>query len=135
MVKRRNRFIHIIGALAAFTAMIIAMSFVVMLLWNWLIPDLFSGSEVTFIQAAGLLLLAKILTGFSGWRKHDWGGSHVMNHKQQYWKQRWEQKMANMTPEEREKFKHQYYDRCGWNKSWMKKEDGSGEEKNEMGHA
>ena len=35
--------------------------FLTMSLWNWLIPDLFNGPVVTFWQAAGLFLLAKIL--------------------------------------------------------------------------
>lgn len=36
----------------------------VMLLWNWLLPSIFSFHTVTFWQALGLLLLSRIL--FSG---------------------------------------------------------------------
>jgi hypothetical protein len=34
---------------------------VTMLLWNWLIPTLFSGPVITYWQALGLIVLAKIL--------------------------------------------------------------------------
>ncbi len=35
--------------------------FLTMSLWNWLIPVLFKGPELTFWQTAGLFLLSKIL--------------------------------------------------------------------------
>ena len=38
---------------------------VTMLLWNWLVPDLFNGPVITYWQALGLLVLSKIL--FWGW--------------------------------------------------------------------
>ena len=43
---------------------IIVFPAVTMLLWNWLIPTLFSGPVITYWQALGLILLSKIL--FSG---------------------------------------------------------------------
>jgi len=77
-----------------------AFATVVMLLWNWLVPDLFGGSLITFIQAAGLLLLIKILTwSFGGKRNHRMSG---------YWKHKRKEKFANMTEEEREAFKHKF---------------------------
>ncbi len=49
---------------------------VVMLLWNALIPDLFQGPAITFVQAVGLLLLTHLLfrRGFGGfgWRYPHW---------------------------------------------------------------
>jgi hypothetical protein len=41
-----------------------AFTLVVMLLWNWLVPGLFKGPELTYWQTLGLLILSKIL--FSG---------------------------------------------------------------------
>ena len=41
-----------------------------MLLWNWLIPDLFSGPILTFWQSIGLLVLFKILFGHHGGGRH-----------------------------------------------------------------
>ncbi len=40
--------------------------YLVMLLWNWLMPDIFNLPEVTYWQALGILLLAKLLFGFGG---------------------------------------------------------------------
>ena len=42
-----------------------------MLLWNWLVPTLFNGPAITFIQALGLLVLSKIL--LSGGHRRHWG--------------------------------------------------------------
>ncbi|MFI5172600.1 MAG: hypothetical protein ACHQFW_09425, partial [Chitinophagales bacterium] len=111
----------------ACAAMITLMGFATMYLWNWLIPALFSGPVITFIKALGLLVLGKLLThgffgGGRGW-KGKYGRSHHCGwhcgdgeYGGGYWKKRWEEKMKNMTPEEKEKFKKYYYDRCGWKK-------------------
>jgi hypothetical protein len=48
----------------------ILFTFVVMWLWNWLVPDLFNGPELNYWQTLGLFILSKIL--FSGIG----GGSH-----------------------------------------------------------
>lgn len=71
---------------------IAALGWVVMALWNWLIPMLFTGGhEIDYVQAMGVLLLSKIL--FGGFRGRG------------CWKGRCQQRsMENMTPEEREKF-------------------------------
>lgn len=78
---------------------IAALGWVVMLLWNWLMPDLFLGvREIGYFQALGVLLLSKIL--FGGLR----GGSHGSSRKE-----RWE----SMTPEEREQMKSRFKSRWG----------------------
>jgi hypothetical protein len=48
-------------------------TYVVMQLWNWLVPSLFKGPKLRFVQALGLFLLARLLFGFGGFRH---GGSH-----------------------------------------------------------
>jgi len=68
--------------------------FVVMSLWNWLMPAIFGLRLISFWQALGLVLLGKIL--FGGFRGHAGGGRQ--------WRRmcnRWNQ----MTPEDREKFR------------------------------
>lgn len=51
-----------LGALAvAFFALVFG--YVVMLLWNWLMPEIFSLGMITFWQAVGLVLLARLLFG------------------------------------------------------------------------
>ena len=75
---------------------LLAMGAVTMLLWNWLVPALFNGPHIRFLEALGLLLLAKILFGGWGGRCRPGGGS---------WKHQYYQKLSSMTPEERERFK------------------------------
>lgn len=78
---------------------IAALGWVVMLLWNWLMPELFFGTkEIGYLQAIGLLILSKIL--FGGFRH----GCPARWHRQ-----RWEQ----MSPEEREKFRLGMRGCCG----------------------
>ena len=72
------------------------LSLVVMLLWNSLIPSLFAGPLLSFWQAAGLLILCRLL--FGGFRPHH-GGHH-------HWRQRaWRARWHRMSPEERERFR------------------------------
>lgn len=66
----------------------------VMLLWNWLMPELFGMSSIGFWQAAGLLILCKILFGgLCGNHNH-----HRCHHHDNKLRERWEK----MTAEERE---------------------------------
>ena len=77
---------------------------IVMLLWNALMPGIFHLPPVSFWQAVGLLLLAKIL--FGGFRVGGPGPRRRM-------KEKLTEKWMNMTPEEREKFKQDWGGRCG----------------------
>jgi len=70
-------------------------SFVVMWLWNWLMPVLFGLHAISFWQALGILVLSKILFGgFHG--RHGFKGD---------WRARLIRRWEDMTPEEREKFR------------------------------
>jgi len=83
------------------------LGFVTMGLWNWLVPELFHGPVITFWQAIGLFALSKILFGgFKGKGGGRWGGRP----RHEYWRKRMEERMANMTEEEKEKFRN----RCSW---------------------
>ena len=68
------------------------LGWVVMTLWNWVIPALFVGARtIDFVHALGLLVLSRIL--FGGFRGHrGWRD-------RRHWR-KWEA----MTPEEREHF-------------------------------
>ena len=80
---------------------------VVMLLWNWLLPNLFGWRQISFWQALGLLALCRIL--FGAWGSSRGGGGHMRGrvkermakHMGERMRERWE----HMTPEEREKFR------------------------------
>lgn len=97
---------HLVFVPLFFTAYLGLFGCCVMLLWNWLIPALFGLSTITFWQAAGLLLLSKILLGgfdcgHNGHHGHGHHGCHHGCHTASGNKLRecWE----NMTPEERER--------------------------------
>jgi len=85
--------------LAAFTALIF-------LLWNWLVPAVFSGPVITYWQALGILVLSKIL--FSGIWKHR---SPHSDYYHRPWRSRFEEKMKNMSEEDRERFKAKFQHR------------------------
>lgn len=96
---RRGVGIAIMGVLA-----IGLLGFVVMSLWNWLVPALFGMKAISYWQAMGLLILSRILLG--GFHRH-----HRLNfHNRQRMFERWEK----MTPEERERFRQGFRGRhCG----------------------
>ncbi len=51
------------------TGLVILFGFVLMWLWNWLMPELFGLTTLTYWQAVGLFILLKILLGgFGGGR-------------------------------------------------------------------
>ena len=81
---------------------VVVLGFVVMSLWNWLVPALFGLHKIGFWQALGLLLLSKIL--FGGFR-----GPRGRMH----WRARMMERWEKMTPEEREKFREGMRGRCG----------------------
>lgn len=74
---------------------------IVMLLWNALIPELFSGPAINYWQSLGLLLLAKILFGTFG----KGYGRNRHHYTGEIWKQKLREKYEAMTPEEKEKFR------------------------------
>lgn len=96
----------IIAAVAGF---ILLGGFVVMSLWNWLMPNIFGLGAITFVQALGLLVLSKIL--FGGFRGGHWGGG--CGGGRQFWKHRMAERWDKMTPEERNEFKQRMGSRWG----------------------
>ena len=80
---------------------ILLLGLVVMLLWNAILPGVTHVTSINYFQALGILLLSKIL--FGGFGRRRWGPDrrHAM-----------QEKFANMTPEEREKFKAEWRNRC-----------------------
>jgi hypothetical protein len=87
------------------TLAIAVFTFVVMSLWNALVPALFAGPVITFWQALGLLLLSKILFGgFRGPGRHP------------HWRHRMRERLEQMTPEERENFRKSMRERCSWSR-------------------
>lgn len=77
--------------------------FIVMSLWNWLGPSVFGLRPITFWQALGILILAKIL--FGGFRGRPGYGGH--------WRRRMRERWDEMSPEERERFRQGAFGSCG----------------------
>lgn len=99
--RRCRRFFFIVPFIAL---AVLAKSALVMLLWNALIPELFHGPEVTYLQALGLMVLAKLLVGFHGFKR--WGGGPLgFGRRGPPW-------MMHMSREEREKFREEFRRRC-----------------------
>jgi hypothetical protein len=78
---------------------------VVKLLWNWLVPPLFGRRQITFWEALGLLALCRILFGGRGFHT---GGARSRA------RQRIQERLDAMTPEERERFRHTFRGRHGF---------------------
>ena len=107
---KKGLMIVIFGTLA-----VLVFGFVVMSLWNNILPAVLGVKTITFLQALGILLLSKILFGGFGGRG-GWRGSAA-------WKQKMKQRFENMTPEEREKFKAEWKNRCGGRWAGFDKKD------------
>lgn len=101
MLFREGRFFKFI---LLFIIAVLFFGFVVMSLWNSVLTPVLHVTAINFGQAIGLLILSKIL--FGGFRGGGWRGRHGSH----MWgiRQKWE----SMTPEEREKFKAEWKNRC-----------------------
>jgi len=89
-----------------FVGMAALVTWVLMLLWNWLMPAIFDLSTITFWQALGLLALSKILFGgFSGGKK-GCGCNGSKGHGG--WKHKFKHKWANMSEDDKMKWESKF---------------------------
>ena len=103
----KGRFFFIPLGAAAFLSLI---SYVVMQLWNHLLPEILHVNTIDFWQAMGLFVLCKILFGFGG------GGGKMGG--APWSKGRMAERFKNMSPQEKEKFKEKMSKwKCG-PRSW-----------------
>jgi hypothetical protein len=89
-----------------FIAGLFIISFVVMYLWNWLIPSIFQWSKISYLQALGLFVLSRILFGgfhFKGRR----------NNVPPFSNPKFKENFMKMSEEEKRIFKEQWRQRCG----------------------
>ncbi len=101
----RNRFVRMAGIAVLVVLVLALVGFVVMQLWNSLLPPLFGLKAIGYWQAVGLLVLTRILFGGLGRR-----GGH--GHWRSRWRKRWQERWEQMSPEEREKFRAGMGARC-----------------------
>lgn len=69
----------VLFGIVAISGLAILFGYIIMSLWNWLMPELFDLPMITYWQAVGLFLLAKILFGFGGGSNS--GSSNKSKHK------------------------------------------------------
>lgn len=92
---------------AFFTAALLLLGAIVMLLWNAILPAVTAAKPLSYAQALGLLVLSRIL--FGGFRFGRPGGPP------EYWRKRreWREKWMNMSEEERAQFRDAWRKKCG----------------------
>ena len=97
----RKKFIFIpflaIGAIAL-------LGYIVMQLWNNILPDVLHTGTITYWQALGIFVLAKIIFGF-GHGGRGRGNAPWMKYRMERFK--------NMSPEEQQRFREEMRARCG----------------------
>ncbi|MDD4968157.1 MAG: hypothetical protein PHT07_01890 [Paludibacter sp.] len=97
--KRRFLFIPI------FLTGLFAISGIVMLLWNAVLPKVTGALPLDYWQAMGIFVLSRLL--FSGFR---FRGHH--GHRPPFMHASMKNKLMEMSDEEREQFKNQWKQRC-----------------------
>lgn len=107
-MKRHGKIWHHLFIIPAVAVFIGAFGCAVMLLWNALLPRIAGLPLIGFWEAAGLLVLARILFGGPGWM----GGHHHGS------KNMFRDKWLNMSGEERKefvaKFQGLHHSHCGF---------------------
>lgn len=99
----RKRIPFMIVFVLGFAALL---SFLVMWLWNQVLVPVTGVSVVSYWQAAGLLLLSRIL--FGGFKGGPWKGGPGRRGGPGRWKEKW----RNMSEEEREQMKAKWKEKC-----------------------
>ncbi|NLR89620.1 MULTISPECIES: hypothetical protein [Flammeovirga] len=61
------------------SVIITAITFIFMQLWNWLMPEIFGLTTISFFQSLGLLAMSKILFGRGGRRSFGNRGRKMMH--------------------------------------------------------
>ncbi len=68
----------VLGMIAAAAGFTFLFGLFVMLLWNWLMPDIFGLPRIDYWHAWGLVLLSHVL--FKSWGGRHWGPRRRMGH-------------------------------------------------------
>lgn len=94
----------ILKIIAGIVLLVALVGWLVQLLWNNLMTEIFDLPVISIWQAFGLLLLSKILFGGGGTFKNKWKNSCSANMRY---------KLESMSPEEKERCRQQWEKRCG----------------------
>lgn len=112
MYSHRKKIVFVPLIIAA----IFLFAYVTMLLWNALLPEIFNLTTISFWQAAGLLILARLFFGFGHHNK--WNGHRP------YLSRDVRSKIKEMSPEEkREFFRKMHYNRKNWHSACFEEKE------------
>jgi hypothetical protein len=100
---RKFKPLKVLFFVMVFVAIAAALGWLVMFLWNWILPEAVGVKPLTFWKALGLLALSKIL--FGGFGK---GGRSWKHNKKGHWRNKW----MDMSVEERHEAKSRWKDYC-----------------------
>ncbi|WP_461256152.1 hypothetical protein [Treponema sp. R80B11-R83G3] len=140
----RRNFKWVFGGIIAIPVMAALFGAIVMLLWNALLPTLFNFPQISYLQAAGLLILARLLFGGIGTRGHG-GRGRAMGDERLHHGNKLREKWMNMSEEERKEFMEKEKDFFKFHKGFMrfngcfsdeeetKRNDNSGVKKDDSG--
>jgi hypothetical protein len=118
-MKNRNRILKILVFAPVGIAGLVLFTFIVgeivRRLWNWLLPELFGVPAITFWQALGLLVLARILFGGfgRGGGSGDKIGARVGEKIADRVAERVTERLEGLSPEERARFTQRVRERWG----------------------
>lgn len=100
---KSHRFVRVLKFLPLVLLFVALFGFVVLWLWNSLMPSLFGLKTIGYWQALGLVVLSRIF----------FGGCRGMGGHDGRWRHRMMERWERMTPEERERFRQGFAGRCG----------------------
>lgn len=130
-MKRTSKIGKVFGILVCVVLFAALFTFIVMSLWNAILPAVLGVKTITFWQALGILILSKILFGGFG------GGGKWKERGRHRWNERMMSKWGNMSEEDRERFKSKWEAKCGsgWRRPFggQRFEEKKPEEKGEAG--
>lgn len=104
-ISKRSRGKKWIFFIPVAVAIALVLAFAVMQLWNWILPDITGVKTLSYLQALGLLVLSRILFGNFG--KGGFKGRPGFTRGSEM-----REKWVNMEPDERDKFKAEWKERC-----------------------
>ena len=95
-------------------AFALVMGYLVMWLWNAILPDVLGVRSINYWQAIGILALSRIL--FGGFGGKGGGRGNKWRHKGRKFRAKggmFRERWMQMSEEERARFKQEWQDRCG----------------------
>ena len=60
----------VVGGVILAVLFALVFGYFVMLLWNWLMPEIFGLPEITYLEAAGIIILSRLILGGLGHHHH-----------------------------------------------------------------